>query len=67
MDAAHAYGLKLPVVEIGYAPLPAVRQALRWPDASVIAVVKSIAVGATLIPPTFGAIVVAGLLISSAH
>ncbi|HKQ50333.1 MAG TPA: hypothetical protein VJZ71_19830 [Phycisphaerae bacterium] len=65
MDAAHAYGLRMPVVEIGYAPLPVVRQALPWRDASVVAGIKSIVVGATLLPPTFGAIVVAVLLFAA--
>lgn len=67
MNAAHAYGLKTPVVEIGYAPLHAVRRSLRWPDGSVIAGIKSLVFGATLLPPALGAILVTLLLILDAH
>jgi hypothetical protein len=62
MNAANAYGLKLPVVEIGYAPLPAVRRSLAWPDASVMTCIRSVVVGITLAPPAFGALLVALLL-----
>lgn len=67
MNAAHADGLRMPVMEIGYAPLHTVRRSLRWPDASVIKSIKSLVVGATLAPPALGAILVALLLILDRH
>jgi hypothetical protein len=67
MDAAHAYGLKTPVVEIGYAPLHSVRQSLPCPDASVIASLKMLIVSVTLAPPALGALFVGVLLTMGGH
>jgi len=54
-------------VEIGYAPLYVVRQALPHPDDSVILAVKLLIVGVTLMPPTLGTILVATLLFLGGH
>ena len=67
MNAAQAYGLKMPVVEIGYAPLHTVRQTLRWTDTSVIVSIKALVVGATFLPPALGAVCVAVLLVLDGH
>lgn len=67
MNAAHANGLFLPPVEIGYAPLYVVREAPLHPDSTVISSIKALVVGATLLPPALGAIGVAILLFLGNH